>query len=50
MILISYKGDARAVIVEETEYLVVYPGHNTATLLYNRLLKNSCDVELISTP
>lgn len=37
-------------IVEETEYLVVYPGHNTATLLYNRLVKKSCDVELISTP
>ena len=37
-------------IVEENEYLVVYPGHNTATLLYNRLVKKSCDVELISTP
>ncbi|MGH4051294.1 MAG: putative Se/S carrier-like protein [Clostridium sp.] len=37
-------------IVEENEYLVVYPGRNTATLLYNRLLKKSCYVELISTP
>ncbi|MBW9152839.1 putative Se/S carrier-like protein [Clostridium estertheticum] len=34
----------------ETEYLVVYPGHNTTTLLYRRLLKKSCNVELVSTP
>jgi len=36
--------------VEETEYLVVYPGHNTAMLLYQRLLKKSCKVALVSTP
>ncbi|MCB2306187.1 DUF3343 domain-containing protein [Clostridium estertheticum] len=36
--------------VEDAEYLVVYPGHNTATLLYQRLLKKSCNVELVSTP
>ncbi|MBZ9607988.1 DUF3343 domain-containing protein [Clostridium estertheticum] len=36
--------------VEESEYLVVYPGHNVATLLYQRLLKKSCKVELVSTP
>ncbi|MCB2354171.1 putative Se/S carrier-like protein [Clostridium estertheticum] len=36
--------------VEEAEYLVVYPGHNTTTLLYQRLLKKSCNVELVSTP
>jgi len=37
-------------IVEENEYLVVYPGHNAATLLYQRLIKKSCNVELVSTP
>jgi len=36
--------------VEEHEYLVVYPGHNTTTLLYQRLLKKFCNVELVSTP
>ena len=36
--------------VEENEYLVVYPGHNIAALLYQRLLKKSCKVELVSTP
>lgn len=36
--------------IDETEYLVVYPGHNTATLLYQRLLKKSCNIELVSTP
>ena len=36
--------------VEENEYLVVYPGHNTAALLYQRLLKKSCKIELVSTP
>jgi len=36
--------------VDENEYLVVYPGHNTATLLYKRLLKKSCNVDLVSTP
>lgn len=36
--------------VKETEYLIVYPGHNTATLLYQRLLKKYCSVELVSTP
>ena len=36
--------------VEEDEYLVVYPGHNSATLLYQRLMKKSCNVELVSTP
>jgi len=35
---------------EENEYLIVYPGHNTATLLYQRLLKKSCSIELVSTP
>lgn len=39
-----------AMIVEENEYLVVYPGHNTATLLYQRLLRQLCKVELVSTP
>ena len=39
-----------AMKVEENEYLVVYPGRNTATLLYRRLLNKSCDVELVSTP
>ncbi|MBU3114388.1 putative Se/S carrier-like protein [Clostridium lacusfryxellense] len=37
-------------VAEENEYLVVYPGHNTTTLLYQRLLKKSCNVELVSTP
>lgn len=36
--------------VEENEYLVVYPGHNIAVLLYQRLLKKLCKVELVSTP
>ncbi|MBU3181362.1 putative Se/S carrier-like protein [Clostridium psychrophilum] len=36
--------------VEQDEYLVVYPGHNSATLLYQRLIKKSCNVELVSTP
>lgn len=36
--------------IEETEYLIVYPGHNMALLLYKRLLKRSCNVELVSTP
>ncbi|MBC8062873.1 MAG: DUF3343 domain-containing protein [Clostridiaceae bacterium] len=36
--------------VEENEYLVIYPGHNIAALLYQRLLKKSCNVELVSTP
>ena len=40
----------RAMSIEETEYLIVYPGHNTALLLYRRLLKRSCFVELVSTP
>lgn len=39
-----------AMIVEENEYLVVYSGHNTAALLYQRLLKRSCEVALVSTP
>jgi len=39
-----------AMKLEENEYLVVYPGHNTATLLYQRLLKRSCSIELVSTP
>ena len=37
-------------LVEENEYLVVYPGHNVASLLYQKLLKRSCKVELVSTP
>ena len=41
---------AMKVEVEESEYLLVYPGHNVATLLYQRLLKKSCKVELVSTP
>lgn len=36
--------------VEENEYLVVYPGHNIAALLYQRLLNKSCKIELVSTP
>ena len=40
----------RAMTAEENEYLVVYPGHNSATLLYKRLLKKLCSVELVSTP
>lgn len=36
--------------IDEIEYLIVYPGHNTAMLLYKRLLKKSCNVELVSTP
>lgn len=36
--------------IEENEYLVVYPGHNISALLYQRLLKKSCKVELVSTP
>ncbi|MCB2292208.1 DUF3343 domain-containing protein [Clostridium algoriphilum] len=36
--------------VDENEYLVVYPGHNTATLLYQRLIKKCCSIELVSTP
>ena len=36
--------------VEENEYLIVYPGHNIASLLYQRLLKKSCKVEIVSTP
>ena len=31
------------------EYLVVYPGHNMAALLYQKLLKK-CEVELVQTP
>lgn len=38
------------VIVEENEYLVVYSGHNTAALLYQRLLKRLCEIALVSTP
>jgi len=37
-------------IVEENEYLVVYSGHNTSSLLYQRLLRKSCIIELVSTP
>ena len=40
----------RSVIVEENEYLVVYAGHNAAALLYQRLLRRLCKVELVSTP
>ena len=39
-----------AMIVEENEYLVVYSVHNTAALLYQRLLKRLCKIVLISTP
>lgn len=39
-----------AMIVDENEYLVVYPGHNTTALLYQRLLNKSCKVHLVSTP
>ena len=35
---------------EGNEYLAVYPGHNIAGLLYQRLLKKSCKIELVSTP
>lgn len=35
---------------EVNGYLVVYPGHNMAALLYQKLLKKKCDVELVSTP
>lgn len=35
---------------EENEYLVVYPGHNIAVLLYQRLLRKLCKVELVTTP
>ena len=37
-------------IVDEEEYLVVYPGHNAAVLLYQRLKTRLCNVELVSTP
>lgn len=37
-------------VAEENEYLVVYPGHNTAALLYQRLLNNLCKVELVKAP
>ena len=40
----------RAMKGTENEFLVVYPGHNTATLLFQRLVKKSCSVELVSTP
>lgn len=40
----------KSMSIEEIDYLIVYPGHNTALLLYKRLLKRSCDVELVSTP
>lgn len=36
--------------VEETEYLVVYPGHNMTTLFFQRLSKKSCDAEIVGTP
>lgn len=36
--------------IEEAIYLVVYPGHNMSSLLYQKLLKRSCDVELMATP
>ena len=35
--------------VEFNEYLVVYPGHNMAALLYQKLFKK-CEVELVATP
>lgn len=35
---------------EENEYLVVYPGHNIAVLLYQRLLRRLCKIELVTTP
>jgi hypothetical protein len=38
------------VIVKENEYLVVYAGHNAAALLYQRLLKKSCKIELVKAP
>ncbi len=34
---------------EINQYLVVYPGHNMAALLYQKLLKK-CEVELVTTP
>ena len=34
---------------EVNRYLVVYPGHNMAALLYQKLLKK-CEVELVATP
>ena len=40
----------RVMNAEESEYLVVYPGHNIAVLLYQRLLKKSCKIELVPTP
>ena len=35
---------------EENEYLVVYPGHNIAAYLYQRLLKKHCKAEIVTTP
>lgn len=35
---------------KDNEYLVVYPGHNIAVLLYQRLLKKLCKIELVQTP
>ena len=37
-------------VEEGNEYLVVYPGHNITSLLYQRLKKKSCKVESVSTP
>lgn len=34
----------------ENRYLLVFKSYNQAMLLYNKLLKKECNVELISTP
>lgn len=37
-------------IVPEEEYILVFATHNHAVLLYRRLAKLGCKIELISTP
>jgi hypothetical protein len=37
-------------IIPEEEYILVFATHNHAVLLYRRLAKLGCHVELISTP
>jgi hypothetical protein len=34
----------------ETRYILIFRSYNQAMLLYDKLLKRGCNVELISTP
>lgn len=35
---------------DESSYILIFKSYNQAILLYNKLLKKGCNVELVSTP